>query len=386
MSSAIHQATHWTPETPADRDLITRELNAILSSSHFNGSKRYPALLKYVVSKVMDGHSDELKERTLGVEVFDRPPDYDTNADPVVRFSASEVRKRLAQYYSEDGASSQLQIHLPLGCYVPEFKPKSAAPVVSALRRSHFLRWAAAVFLLVLAVFGAYLYRKGSAPKGTDRLWGSLLHSPDSVLIVVGTSDFVRPNVKPVEVTETDHSRGPNHHITMSSALALARLTGFLQATGKAYEIKDDREVSLTDFRSRPVILIGALSNPWTLRLTDPLRFRFDIGSFSRIQDSKNPNSNEWSDPSNYDAITYDYALITRYHDTTTNGPVMVIAGLGPYGTEAASEFVVSPQYIDQLVSKVPADWENKNLEIVIRADKVNGEAGPPFLVSSTYW
>jgi hypothetical protein len=172
----------------------------------------------------------------------------------------------------------------------------------------------------------------------------------------------------------------------MSSALALARLTGFLQATGKAYEIKDDREVSLTDFRSRPVILIGALSNPWTLRLTDPLRFRFDIGSFSRIQDSKNPNSNEWSDPSNYDAITYDYALITRYHDTTTNGPVMVIAGLGPYGTEAASEFVVSPQYIDQLVSKVPADWENKNLEIVIRADKVNGEAGPPFLVSSTYW
>ena len=386
MSSATHQTTHWTPETPADRDLITRELNAILSSSHFNGSKRYPALLKYVVSKALEGHSEELKERTLGVEVFDRPPDYDTNANPVVRFSASEVRKRLAQYYSEDGASSQLQIHLPLGCYVPEFKPKSAAPAVSALRRRHFLWWAAAVFLLTIAVFGAYSYRKASAPRSTDKLWVPLLHSPDSVLIVVGTSDFVRPNVKPVEAAETDHSRGPNHHITMSSALALARLTGFLQATGKAYEIKDDREVNLTDFRSRPVILIGALSNPWTLRLTDPLRFRFDISSFSRIQDRKNPNSNEWSDPSNYDAIIYDYALITRYHDTTTNGPVMVIAGLGPYGTEAASEFVVSPQYIDQLLSKAPTDWEDKNLEIVIKTDKINGEAGPPFLVSSTYW
>jgi hypothetical protein len=64
----------------------------------------------------------------------------------------------------------------------------------------------------------------------------------------------------------------------------------------------------------------------------------------------------------------------------------MVIAGLGSYGTEAASEFVVSPQYIDQLLSKVPADWGDKNLEIVIRADKINGEAGPPFLVSSRYW
>jgi len=92
MSSATHETTHWTPETPADRDLITWELNAILSSSHFSGSKRYPALLKYVVSKALDGHSEELKERTLGVEVFDRSPDYDTNADPVVRFSASEVR------------------------------------------------------------------------------------------------------------------------------------------------------------------------------------------------------------------------------------------------------------------------------------------------------
>lgn len=398
MSSATHETAHWTPETPADRDLIARELNAILSSGHFSGSKRYPALLKYVVSKALDGHSEGLKERTLGIEVFDRPPDYDTNADPVVRFSASEVRKRLAQYYSEDGESSVLQIHLPLGCYVPEFKPKGAAPAVSALRRSHFLWWAAAVLLLALAVFSAYSYRKATAPRTTDKLWGQLLHSPAPVLIVVGTSDFNWPNTKPAAVDPTDHLRGPYHHITMSSALALARVAGFLQASGKAYVIKDDREVSLTDFRLRPVILIGASNNPWTLRLTDPLRFRFDFGSLSRIQDRENPNSTEWSDPRNAassnphnpelsaDNKTSDYALITRYHDTTTNGTVMVIAGLGSYGTEAASEFVVSPQYIDQLLSKVPADWGDKNLEIVIRADKINGEAGPPFLVSSRYW
>lgn len=389
MSSATHETAHWMPETSADRDLITRELNAILSSSHFSGSKRYPALLKYVVCKTLDGHSEELKERTLGVEVFDRSPDYDTNDDPVVRFSASEVRKRLAQYYGEDGASSQLQIQLPLGCYVPEFKLKSAAPAVSALRRSHFLWWTAAAFVLILAVFGAYFFRKATAPRATDKLWGQLLHSPDSVLIVVGTSDFVPPDVKPVEADETDHLRGPYHHITMSSALALARLAGFLQANGKAYEIKDDREVSLTDLGSRPVILIGARNNPWTMRLTDPLRFRFDFGSLSKVQDRENPTSNEWSDPHTYekaDLSTSDYALITRYHDTTTNGTVMVIAGLGTYGTEAASQFVVSSQYLNQLLSKLPAGWEDKNLEIVIRADKINGEAGPPFLVSSTYW
>ena len=66
--------------------MVQRELNAIVSSHHFWNSKRYPALLKYGVDKTLDGHADQLKERTLGVEVFDRPPDYDTNADPVVRF------------------------------------------------------------------------------------------------------------------------------------------------------------------------------------------------------------------------------------------------------------------------------------------------------------
>ena len=389
MSNATHETTHWTPETPADRDLVTKELNAILSSSHFSGSKRYPALLKYVVSKTLDGHTVELKERTLGVEVFDRSPDYDTNDDPVVRFSASEVRKRIAQYYSEDGESSQLQIHLPLGCYVPEFKPKVAAPNRIVLWRRRSLWWVAPALLLTLAALGAYSYRKASAPKIADKLWGQLLYSPASVLIVVGTSDFVPPAVKPVEADQTDLLRGPYHHITMSSALALARVAGFLQVSGKAYEIKDDREVSLTDFRARPVILIGARNNPWTMRLTDPLRFRFDYGLLSRIQDRKNPDSNEWSDPHTYekaDLSTCDYALITRYHDMTTDGVVMVIAGLGTYGTEAASEFVVSSQYLNQLFSKTPADWKDKNLEIVIRTDKINGEAGPPYLVSSTFW
>jgi len=342
-----------------------------------------------VVTKTLDGHTEELKERTLGVEVFDRPPDYDTNDDPVVRFSASEVRKRLAQYYSENGKTSQLQIQLPLGCYVPEFKLKGDASKIFVLRRYRSLRWIAAACLLTLAFYAAYSYRKANAPEISDKLWGPLAHSPASVLIVVGTSDFVPPNVKPVDAAITDHLRAPYHHVTMSSALALARLAGFLQASGKAYEIKDDREVSLTDFRSRPVILIGALSNSWTLRLTDPLRFRFDFGQLSRIQDRKNPDSNEWSDPHNYEhsyTSTSDYALITRYHDTTTNGTVMVVAGIGTYGTEAASEFVVSQQYLEQFLNKVPADWKDKNLEIVIRTDKINGEAGPPYVVSSTSW
>jgi len=70
MSESAHPAQEWIPVTSADRELVLRELEAILASYHFRGSKRYPALLKYVVKAALDGHSGDLKERTLGVEVF----------------------------------------------------------------------------------------------------------------------------------------------------------------------------------------------------------------------------------------------------------------------------------------------------------------------------
>ena len=91
---------HWQPISDEDRKLVREELEAILSSTHFRTSRRYPAFLRHVVEASLDGRCEELKERVLGVEVFRRAPDYDTSTDPVVRASAGEVRKRIIQYYS----------------------------------------------------------------------------------------------------------------------------------------------------------------------------------------------------------------------------------------------------------------------------------------------
>jgi hypothetical protein len=58
-----------------------------------------------VVRKAISGHGYQLKERTIGIEAFSRPPDYDQSVDPVVRITAGEVRKRLTQYYYEAGGT-----------------------------------------------------------------------------------------------------------------------------------------------------------------------------------------------------------------------------------------------------------------------------------------
>jgi hypothetical protein len=61
----------------------------------------------------------------------------------------------------------------------------------------------------------------------------------------------------------------------------------------------------------------------------------------------------------------------------------LIIAGIGPYGTEAASELVSSPEYLSQIEHIVPGGFKNSNLELVIRTDVTRGEAGPPQLVAA---
>ena len=418
MPENAHTPEQWTPASAADRDLVLKELDAILSSYHFRGSKRYPALLRYVVQAALDGHAGDLKERTLGVEVFGRDPGYDTSADPVVRFSASEVRKRIAQYYHENGSQSELQIEMPLGSYAPEFflrGPESAGTKGTAAksasakndtsagksaslpdqhrvsrRRYRAVILAMALLLVAVAAAGIFSYRRlASRTVAVDtRLWDPLFKSPRPILIVFGAS---HPNNLGPEAAETsffDHTTGPYHHVSIATATALANLAGVLREHGAAYEIKEDTETSLTDLHGRPLILVGATNNAWTMRLVGALRYRFTPVPLVRVLDSHNPQNSDWlvdfSKP--YTAISTDYAIVARYQDATTEGPVLVVAGLGPYGTEAASAFVSAPEYIEQIVKQAPAGWENKNLEMVIKSEVIDGKAGPPVLVTSIVW
>src|SRR5438067_10314283 len=123
-----------TPESPQvpyrepERAAIRQQLERLLANPLFKNSKRYPNLLRYVVEHTLEGNPGELKERNLGVEVFGREPNYDTNADPIVRATAGEIRKRIAQYYHEHGHESEIRIDLSPGSYVPEFEIPAAKP------------------------------------------------------------------------------------------------------------------------------------------------------------------------------------------------------------------------------------------------------------------
>ena len=102
-------------------DEIRAALDHLLESHCFRNSRRNVRFLRVIVGKTLGGQAHEIKERTLGVEVFDRAPEYDLSSDPIVRVAAGDIRKRLAQYYEEEGKHATIRLRLPLGTYVPEF-------------------------------------------------------------------------------------------------------------------------------------------------------------------------------------------------------------------------------------------------------------------------
>ena len=85
-------SSRWAPQSEADCRATRQQLAAILVGPQFKTSKRCRALLTHVVEKKLCGDADDLKERSLGIEVFHRNPQYDTNADPVVRQMAERLK------------------------------------------------------------------------------------------------------------------------------------------------------------------------------------------------------------------------------------------------------------------------------------------------------
>jgi len=94
---------------------VIRELNSILCSPYFRSAGRCKQFLRYVVLNKLEGHTDRLKERVIGAELFKRPAGYATGEDPVVRVQAGEVRRRLERYYQSTPSASPLSIELPVG-------------------------------------------------------------------------------------------------------------------------------------------------------------------------------------------------------------------------------------------------------------------------------
>ncbi|MBS1876793.1 MAG: hypothetical protein JSU00_26500 [Acidobacteria bacterium] len=158
-----------TALTEARERAVRSELDRLIESAAFRTSKRCREFLRYVVERTISGPADTLKERSIGVDLFQLPPDFDTGQHTIVRVTANEVRKKLAQQYQADnGTARAVRIELPPGSYSADFRwedPVEAAapPETPAAGRPHWLAGALIGSGVVVAAVLTLLWWRGSA-------------------------------------------------------------------------------------------------------------------------------------------------------------------------------------------------------------------------------
>lgn len=380
------------------------QLARILESNSFRGSKRCSDFLRFVVEETCESRGDLLKERSLGVAVFERPTDYDTNQDPVVRNTAGQVRKRLAQYYYEAGRAEEMRIDLPPGSYVPEFRlvelPASgpAPPPPPPSPR----RWPILAFLLVLV--GAAGWWLTNRETDLERFWGPLMRQSGPVVLCVGQGHayklggdwdrfFDREDGLEgrAAIPLTDVIPAYSRFVGLTDARALARMAGLFAKLGKEVEVRGGRSTTLADLRGKSTVLIGGFNNTWTLTLTGELRFYFEedtVKHLSFVRDRQHPANLAWQAPSDLSAaqITEDFAIVSRVFNPTTEQAVVVAAGLRGGATAAAGEFLTSDVYLNEALQGAPSGWERRNVQFVLATRMIGGTPGPAKVIAAHYW
>ena len=398
-------------ESAANAVLVREQLKRLLAHPLFTNSKRYPVLLAYTVEQALNGNAGELKERTIGIEAFGREPDYDVNLDPVVRMTASEVRKRLIQYYYNPDHSRELIIELPVGSYVPYFRepvapatnstsetgltqrtesssgelavPPDAERMASGVFARHWISITAALLLAAFIGFGLGRLQFPKRPSNVERFWAPITQGSSPITYCVGET---RDSFDGQRGRREDNPIG---ELNLSDVITLARSIGPVVPGKSTFRVVSALDIGFAQLREGPVVLIGAFNNPWTLRLSESLPFGFETDKqLRKIVDRKDPGGKfwtyQWQVPNV--ALARDYAIVARFHDSVTGQPVVILAGVLAEGTEAASEVVSNPEYLNAMLEKAPKNWDQKNLEAVIETQVIERHPGPPTVVAVETW
>ena len=380
-----------TPEVISEADvvLIRETLRQVLESAPFRTTRQCQSLLSYVVEHTLAGKNDRLRERAIGTAVFGRRPDFEPGDDPVVRVRAAEVRKRLAQYY-QNRTDSPVRIDIPPGSYkaVFQWKAEERTPLAAPKPgpREFPWRWVLAAAALVIAASAVLLrdFRStpSSMPSAMDQFWAPALSNPKPILVYNATTPIFRSP----DLTSSAHNLVPvlDQYMTIGDAYASVLLTSLFTRKGKLYQMRYGADLSFSDLRYQPSILIGAFGNAWTMQTTSGLRFVFD--QHRTIRDRSDNRLYKLPSMTPDGRTPEDYAIVSRVFDSDTGELLIVAAGITQYGSRAAGEFLTSPQLLTALATKGPGDWPKRNMQVLLHTKIVGNTPGPPSIVATYFW
>ncbi len=424
----------------AQIDAIRRHVDELSQGAAFKGSHRSQQFLRYIIEKTLAGSVEGVKERTIGVELFQKSPTYDTGQDAIVRVTASDVRRRLLQHYGRYGDASAFQIHLPPGSYLPEIEVYSELAVpekesasgeeagkaasgdenrlvaeseVASFQSYIHIIWArwwlwgavAGALLMALAVFVGY---RLIAAKPTAALppWSVILRSGHGTQVItsdpnveelqeltgrnISVSDYANHRYIPDEDTLSAQQKqfySYYQHADNAAAVDMPLVVSIARLVPPDFpiRIRSARSLHIADLQSDDnLILIGSpRSNPWVGIFEDQLDFRlvFHPELNQEIIENLHPKSGEqvrYLPTARGFATGESFALVALVHNQDHSGRVLLLAGASGEGTEAAGRMVTDREHLLRLLSDcgVPTAGPIPDFELLLQLRTLAGSPG----------
>src|SRR5215471_8761519 len=354
------------------------QIQRIVSSKAFKTSEVHRNLFNYLAEKSLGGEAHNLKEYTVGLDVFGKPASYDPRQESVVRMHVGRLRQKLAEYYRTEGVEDPVIVDLPKGGFsltfearpvpiapqpVEIFVPAAPPPVP---RRFSLREISLAAALLIALVAATYLgVRLSSVQKAEtaapapgpwtadlQALWAPLLSSdrPLMVTLATGAANGSAPPAASV-ATNASSVTGVG---TANAAFLLGQFLG--QRKHNVFPIRSD-VLSMGEIAMGDVIFVGPTVGKPQIQAIPPVDPAFVLtpegvrnvkpsgGEAAFMADAPSKTGSQESEES--------HALISSLPGLYGNGSILYFEGNQIASVMGAVQAMTDPDLASQLVSRL---------------------------------
>ena len=405
---------HHLEDAKFEGDLRWELVQRIVESPYLIGSARLRDFLLHVTACAIREAPEEATEQQIGIQVFQRPPGFNSSEDSIVRSQARLLRRKLAAYFKAEGASEPLIIEIPKGHYLPVFLPSqrvgfdressdedaeeiNEAPVsglAGGKKAASQLGWVtlaglglAMMFCLCLSV--ALRWQKQVAiVKPVKQLWAPFLVG-DPPLVIYSNALFVGDAKNGMRYAANDGSDAHSAELVDSytgvgELISVHELTRMFDRRGAEFVLKKSPLVTWDEARSRNLIFIGSVAENGSLKLlpsTQDFTLTATADAAGIINHHPRPGEPQvYLRPEH--PLTKDYAVIALLPGVQANHKTFVFSGLTTLGTQAAVEYALEPATAAELMRQVGFGNKVHNFEALLEVNIRGGVPLQPELVS----
>jgi len=354
----------------------------IMNSPDFSDSRKHQTLLQYLVEHTLKG--TPIKETIIAMDLFGREADFDPMADPIVRVSIGNLRKKLDHYYLTTGKNDKIRLVIPKGHYQVRFEAVESVfnRLLHAVHIPYIVFIPIALFVLSML---AYLVttnltlKRGKMPSFSRHpIWYEFHESNASTLVIIGDffllyerkegldhGLFVRdPRLNSENDFKQQLKKNPDliknyvpadfTNISPSIAIGLLELSPILVSIPGKVELRLASTLKWEEIGHKNIIYIGTFKTLYILdKLLSNLNIEYQIMppqiSYTKPQsDTVHTFSAEWLQKSEY---YRDYTVITKFLGPSKN-LIMLLIGFDEMGVIEAVKTVAQPDIQKSIIGR----------------------------------